>query len=110
MTVPVEGEVEIIELAKGTLADEIHSRVGGYFECIQLATGVYIWLNEDGKGMRLPLNPNAQMLWDAAYGVGSDFIVGDAVLTGPADRNGDTLGLSDAALHLLSPFPFYPAS
>ena len=48
--------------------------------------------------MNLPHNRRAQELWDKVFGAGTDYIVGDIVLTGGANEDGETLGLTDAQL------------
>ena len=99
--IPVEGAVEFIETPTDTLAEDIHEFVAGYFQCIPLRDGVYLWVNDDGKLIGLDPNPTAQRLWDAVYGAGSDYVVGNAILTGGADRHGNTLGLNaDATAYL----------
>ena len=37
--------------------------VGGYVECIQFPNGDLLLLNEEGKLMQMPLNPEATTLW-----------------------------------------------
>ena len=60
--------------------------VGGYVEGITFPNGDYLIINEEGKLMQLPLNPEATTLWRAtftkdkyAYGY-DDFVVGPAIL------------------------------
>ena len=102
--IPVEGAVEFIETPTDTLSEDIHEFVAGYFQCIPLSDSIYLWVNDDGKLIDLPANPTAQRLWDAAYGAGSDYVVGNAILTGGADRHGNTLGLNADALANLRKF------
>ena len=60
--------------------------VGGYVECIQFPNGDLLIVNEEGKLMQLPLNPEATALWRATftkdkYAFGhDDFVVGPAIL------------------------------
>ena len=60
--------------------------VGGYVEGITFPNGDYLIINEEGKLMNLPLNPEATALWRATftadkYAFGSDdFVVGPAIL------------------------------
>jgi hypothetical protein len=60
--------------------------VGGMVEGISFPNGDYLIINEEGKLMQLPLNPEATTLWRAtftkdkyAYGY-DDFVVGPAIL------------------------------
>jgi hypothetical protein len=39
--------------------------VGGYVECIQFPNGDLLLVNEEGKLMNMPLNPEATTLWRA---------------------------------------------
>ena len=60
--------------------------VGGMVECVQFPNGDLLLLNEEGKLMQLPLNPEATTLWRATftkdkYSFGyDDFVVGPAIL------------------------------
>ena len=60
--------------------------VGGYVEGITFPNGDYLIINEEGKLMGLPLNPEATALWKATfdndnYVTGrNDFVVGPAIL------------------------------
>jgi hypothetical protein len=64
-----------------------------------------MWCNEEGKMMSLPHNPFGQAFWETAFPVSefgrTDYIVGDIVLTGGADDEGDTLGLTTEEIELL---------
>ena len=60
--------------------------VGGMVEGISFPNGDYLIINEEGKLMQLPLNPEATALWRATftkdkylYGY-DDFVVGPAIL------------------------------
>ena len=60
--------------------------VGGMVECVQLPNGDLLLLNEEGKLMGLPLNPEASALWKAMFDNDNfvtgrqDFVVGPAIL------------------------------
>jgi hypothetical protein len=60
--------------------------VGGDVEGITFPNGDYLIINEEGKLMQLPLNPEATTLWRATftkdkYAFGyDDFVVGPAIL------------------------------
>ena len=59
--------------------------VGGYVECITFPNGDLLIVNEEGKLMQLPLNPEATLLWRMTftkdkYVTGyDDFVVGSAI-------------------------------
>ena len=65
---------------------EAQKFVGGYVEVITFPIGDYLIINEEGKLMQLPLNPEATTLWRATftkdkYEFGyDDFVVGPAIL------------------------------
>ena len=60
--------------------------VGGYVEGITFPNGDYLIINEEGKLMQLPLNPEATALWRATFTKDKylfgydDFVVGPAIL------------------------------
>ena len=60
--------------------------VGGMVEGISFPNGDYLIVNEEGKLMQLPLNPEATLLWRLTftkdkYVTGyNDFVVGPAIL------------------------------
>ena len=59
--------------------------VGGMVECITFPNGDLLIINEEGKLMNLPLNPEATLLWRMTftkdkYVTGyDDFVVGPAI-------------------------------
>ena len=60
--------------------------VGGMVQGIQFPNGDYMLMNEEGKLMGLPLNPEATTLWRATFDNDNfitgrkDFVVGPAIL------------------------------
>lgn len=69
--------------------------VGGMIEAVTLPNGLTLWVNEEGKMDGLPVNDYATRLFASAFGAGIDIIVGNAIITGGADDDGETLGLTD---------------
>ena len=65
---------------------EAQEFVGGYVEGISFPNGDYLIINEEGKLIGLPLNPEATALWRATFDNDNyitgrkDFIVGPAIL------------------------------
>ena len=59
--------------------------VGGYVECITFPNGDLLIVNEEGKLMQLPLNPEATLLWRITFTKDKyitgydDFVVGPAI-------------------------------
>ena len=91
------GEATIIDINDDSL-EKLQKAVGGYVQAVDLCEGVTMWCNEEGKMMSLPHNPFGQAFWETAFPVSefgrTDYIVGDIVLTGGVDDEGDTLGLT----------------
>ena len=60
--------------------------VGGMVEGITFPNGDYLIINEEGKLMNLPLNPEATALWRSTFTADKyvfghdDFVVGPAIL------------------------------
>ena len=65
---------------------EAQEFVGGYVEGITFPNGDYLIINEEGKLINLPLNPEATALWRATFDNDNyitgrkDFVVGPAIL------------------------------
>ena len=65
---------------------EAQQFVGGMVQGIQFPNGDYMLMNEEGKLMQLPLNPEATTLWRSTFTKDKylfgydDFVVGPAIL------------------------------
>ncbi len=65
---------------------EVSKFVGGMVECITFPNGDLLLINEEGKLMNLPYNPEASALWKATFDNDNyitgrkDFVVGPAML------------------------------
>ena len=65
---------------------EVSKFVGGMVECITFPNGDLLLINEEGKLIGLPLNPEATTLWRATFDNDNyitgrnDFVVGPAIL------------------------------
>ena len=90
---------ELVELEDISL-NALQEAVGGWVQAIGLKDNLTMWLNEEGKLHGLEHNSSAQRLFDRSFGAGYDLIVGDAVLMGGADEEGDTLGLTEEQVAL----------
>ena len=80
-------EFKIIDNEKNTpTLKEAQDFVGGYVECITFPNGDVLIVNEEGKLMNLPYNPEASALWKAMFDNDNfvtgrqDFVVGPAIL------------------------------
>jgi hypothetical protein len=69
--------------------------VGGMIEAVSLPSGMTLWVNEEGKLNGLPVNRVATELLTREFGQKFDTIVGNAIITGGADDEGETLGLTN---------------
>jgi len=97
------GNVTKIEFESGKSYDMLKSGVDGWIECVQLKDGIDMWCNEEGKIIGLDANRSATYLFWEVYGVGTDVIAGNVVLTS-SNEDGDTVGLTDKQLDSLRPF------
>lgn len=87
-----EIDIEADELAA------LQAEVGGYVECVSLFQNLDLWLNEEGKILNLPYNQHADNLFASARGEMMDVIVGNAVLTGGSDEDGEVKPLTEKAI------------
>lgn len=96
------GDNAVVEFSNETAYAVLSGAVGGLIQMVELpAHDVTLWVNEEGKLDGLPVNAKATALWVENYGH-TDIIVGDVIITGGADDEGYTLGLSDEdAIRLL---------
>jgi hypothetical protein len=79
-------EFKIIEDVKDEpTLKEAQDFVGGMVECITFPNGDLLIVNEEGKLMQLPINPEATMLWRMTFDNDNyvtgrkDFVVGPAI-------------------------------
>ena len=87
---------EVVEFTNKTSYDVISTAVGGRIECVNIFDKTAdLWLNEEGKIEGLPQNPIGTSIWADNYGL-TDVIVGDIIITGGTDEEGETLGLTDS--------------
>lgn len=88
------GEVTTLDISTEPLAT-LQQGVGGLVQAVDLSQRLTMWLNEEGKVLGQAHNPYGQFFWDKLYGAHTDYIVGDIVISGGTDGNGDTLGLTE---------------
>lgn len=89
---------------------EYQEAVGGWFECIDLPDpAATFFVNEEGKVINLPLNRRATLLWWANYqpARGVDAFMGDVVLLGQPDEDGDTQDVPAELVTLLMKSDLY---
>jgi hypothetical protein len=93
LVIKTTGEVGVVSFTAETEYEVLKKAVGGYLEIIRFSPSITMWTNEEGKLDRLPVNHRATALWTYYYGA-TDIIVGDVVITGGTDTDGNCLGLS----------------
>jgi len=101
-----EGNASIIDLtADSNELLTLQMAVGGYIEAKTLESGYTLIMNEEGKLNGLPINERATEIWLANFPNFPDVILGDVVIAGGYDDEGEQLGLdSDYANRLLEVF------
>jgi hypothetical protein len=95
LVIGVDNSLEVIDLdaPEGSLK-VLQGAVGGWIEAVDISETLTLWCNEEGKLLGMPANPFATKLSSEAIQT-SDWIAGNAVLTGGVDDEGDTLGLTE---------------
>lgn len=86
--------LKIVEFNVGKSSTLIKEAVGGLFDCIHLPSlGVDMWINDEGKILKLPMNAVATLMYAQEFNT-TDYIAGDVIFTGGVDSEGNTLGLN----------------
>lgn len=93
VTIKSNGERAVIEFKFGEY-EYLSEGVGGMIGCVRLENAD-MWVNDNFLAEGLPLNPYATALYADTYGMENAYICGDVVITGGADEEGETLGLTD---------------
>ena len=88
-----DGEISRFAIQEDEL-EVLQGIVGGWVQCVTLRPDLSLWCNDEGKLLQLPPNPLAQAVWDKHFGEGTDVIVGNVVLLGGSDDDGETLGIA----------------
>ena len=104
--IKVDGSMEFHDVAPEKEYDFLSGAVGGWIQSVSLRKeleGFDLYCNEEGKLNGLPVNWTATYIWEMSYGQ-TDVIVGDVVLTGGADDEGETLGLSQEQMDKITAF------
>lgn len=92
--VTTEGIATLIDLqADSNELLTLQSAVGGLIEVATLQSGYTMFMNEEGKIHELPVNIKATEIWLANFPNFPDVIMGDVVLAGGTDEEGEQLGL-----------------
>ena len=90
-------DLDVVDFDESKSYETIKEAIGGgTIQCITLRSlGVDMWIDDNGKLIDDPqINAFGSALWVDSYGM-TDLIVGDIIITGGADDEGKTLGLTD---------------
>lgn len=95
LQINIDGTVTQLDLEapEGSLRI-LQGAVGGYIQAVDLNENLTMWLNEEGKLEGLDTNLFGTLLFRQRFG-DVDTIVGNIVLTGGTDDEGETLGLTE---------------
>jgi hypothetical protein len=63
-------------------------------QAIDISDDLTLWCHEEGKVLGHPHNDTGSLIFRGKFG-GLDYIVGNIVLTGGVDDEGDTLGIPE---------------
>ena len=91
--ITTEGKKSLVEFDFGNSYQILSDAVGGMIECVGLKDAD-VWCNENGIAEGLPLNMIASAIYSDAFN-SSNPILGNVIITGSCDAEGETLGLTD---------------
>jgi len=95
---------EVIDLERGQAGyAQLYDAVCGYIEYVSLCPTISMVVNEEGKLRDMHYNDIATGIWAAYYGL-TDRILGNAVLVGPSDAEGEATDLSPAVIHEITKY------
>ena len=100
LVIGVDGNTEVLDLdsSEGSLK-VLQGAVGGWIEAVGLNANLTLWVNEEGKLDGLPVNNVATKIFQSVFGA-VDIIMGNVVLTGGADDEGDDEGLTEEQIQM----------
>ena len=91
--ISTEGHKSVVEFEFGKSYQLLSDAVGGMIECVGLKDAD-LWCNENGISEGLDLNMIASAIYSEAFNASSP-ILGNVIITGSVDAEGETLGLTD---------------
>ena len=91
--ISTEGHKSVVEFEFGKSYQILSDAVGGMIECVSLKDAD-LWCNENGIAEGLELNMIASAIYSDAFNA-SNPILGNVIITGSVDAEGETLGLTD---------------
>lgn len=95
LVIGFDESLEVVDLdsPEGSL-EVLQNAVDGWVQAVDINERLTMWMNEEGKLDGLPFNGIATGLFQARFGK-IDIIMGNAVLTGGVDDEGETIGLTE---------------
>jgi len=94
--ISTDNKIEVMEVEQIEY-DTLYEAVNGLVELVSINEDIDMWLNEEGKVNGLEPNIIASLLYNKVF-PNFDVIMGDVVITGGADDEGNTVGLSDQSI------------
>jgi hypothetical protein len=91
--ISTDGHKSVVEFEFGKSYQLLSDAVGGMIECVGLKDAD-LWCNENGIAEGLELNMIASAIYSDAFNA-SNPILGNVIITGSVDDEGETLGLTD---------------
>ncbi len=99
VSIPVEGPPTLVTMDTEELSF-LQKSVGGWIEAVGLDDGHTLYLNEEGKLHRLPVNEVATRITRDVLPA-ADIVVGDCVLVGATDDEGESSSVDAPAVERL---------
>jgi hypothetical protein len=93
------GNTEPLMIHEPTELEQLQAAVGGYIQMVPTSINLTAFCNEDGKSKGLPYNDLAQAVFGGLL-TPYDHLVGNVVVMGPVDEEGETLGLTPAQVDI----------
>jgi hypothetical protein len=94
VVITAEGTKSVVTFTIGDSYKILSDTVEGMIECVRLSENEDLWCNENGIAEGRPLNMIASAIYSETFNAGNP-ILGNVIITGGADDEGETLGLSD---------------
>ena len=101
--VPVD-QSEPLEQREFATLEDYQAAVGGWIEAVDVPSlGITIYVNEEGLLRHLPFNPRASFLWwYHVPGAHQAMLVGNAIIVGAPDEDGDSTDVPQEVIDLLT--------
>ena len=94
VVITTEGTKSVVTFTIGDSYKILSDTVQGMIECVSLSKNEDLWCNENGISEGRPLNMTASAIYSETFNAGNP-ILGNVIITGGVDSEGETLGLSD---------------